>query len=91
MIQQDGDIIGPFSDAIFGVTEFSLSPGDRFLLYSDGLVETGGDREEGIRRLAKAGEAHRNDPLESMLGSVVADLTGGREVRDDVLLLGVEV
>jgi sigma-B regulation protein RsbU (phosphoserine phosphatase) len=91
IVEQDGDIIGSFPDAVFGVTELSIKPGDRFLLYSDGLVEMDSDRDAGIRRLAAECAAHGSMPLAGMLQAITASMTGKAQVRDDILLLGVEV
>ncbi|MBF0390057.1 MAG: fused response regulator/phosphatase [Desulfamplus sp.] len=40
LLLADGDVLGMFKDAQFGITRVDVSPGDRFFLYSDGLVES---------------------------------------------------
>ena len=50
-VRQTGDVIGAFADADFETTEVVLRQGDRFLLYTDGLVESGGSQEPGITQL----------------------------------------
>jgi len=40
LIKTRGDILGMFKDAQFGMKSFKVSEGDRFLIYSDGLVES---------------------------------------------------
>jgi phosphoserine phosphatase RsbU/P len=91
VLRQDGDVIGAFADAVFEATEVPLSPGDRFFLYSDGLIESRGREENGLDRLVAACGAHQGSPLAAMVQSVVAELTRGALGQDDVLLLGVEV
>ncbi len=91
VVRQEGDVVGSFPDATYGAVELSVRPGDRFLLYSDGLIEIGGNREEGIRRLAGACSALREAALENMVPSVVGEVTSRATAQDDLLLLGVEV
>jgi len=91
IVRQDGDVIGAFSDVTFGVTEVQLQVGDRFFLFSDGLVETGGTVEQGLGRLVRACDRHGRSPLAEMVRSIVPEVTLNLTASDDVLLLGVEV
>lgn len=91
VVHQKGDVIGAFPDVIFDVKELTMQPKDRFLLYSDGLVETGVLREEGLSRLTRACNTWSGTSLETMIQSVVSDVTTGLTFRDDVVLMGVEV
>jgi sigma-B regulation protein RsbU (phosphoserine phosphatase) len=88
---QGGDVVGVFPDATYDAMELTVHPGDRFFLYSDGLIEIGGTREEGLRRLIDACTALRGVSLENMVPSVVRELTAGLATQDDIVLLGVEV
>jgi sigma-B regulation protein RsbU (phosphoserine phosphatase) len=90
-VHQEGDVAGAFADVNFDAKELTVRPGDRFFLYSDGLIETGGTREEGIRRLAAACTAWRGAALENMVQSAVQDVTAGLCLQDDIVLMGVEV
>ena len=47
ILRQEGDVVGAFADAVFGIDELTLKPGDRIFLYTDGLIET--------RRLLRSG------------------------------------
>ncbi|MFO1497121.1 MAG: fused response regulator/phosphatase [Verrucomicrobiota bacterium] len=89
IIPQEGDVIGAFPDAAFGAIELRLCAGDRFFLFSDGLIEVGNDREAGLKRLASA--VCRMGPLQAVVEAAVE--TAGQETTpaDDVLLMGVEV
>jgi len=90
-VHQEGDVAGAFADVNFDAKELTVRPGDRFLLYSDGLIESGGNREEGLRRLAAACTSWRGECLENMIQSVVREVTAGLRLQDDIVLMGVEV
>jgi serine phosphatase RsbU (regulator of sigma subunit)/anti-sigma regulatory factor (Ser/Thr protein kinase) len=68
--------------------ELQLDPGDRLLLYTDGLVER---RDEGIDdrlvQLLQAASAVRMLPLEGAVASLTAAMLEGEQVRDDVCVL----
>jgi serine phosphatase RsbU (regulator of sigma subunit) len=71
-----------------------VSRGDRFFLYSDGLIESspGGGRRAGIESLIEACVLHRSDPLGEAVAGIAARLRPhGKKAGDDLLLLGVEV
>ena len=40
IIKTQGDILGMFADATFGIKKIAVNQGDRFFIYSDGLVES---------------------------------------------------
>ena len=91
VVEQAGDVIGAFNDACFETVEYRLRPGDRFFLYSDGLVEFTGSRAAGIERLGLACATGDAVPL-SELVTQAANPTGlAMAVTDDVVLLGIEV
>lgn len=90
VVREEGDVIGVFPDALFGTAEYTLQPGDRLFLYSDGLVETGGPLNERIRRLAAQCAARRDLPLDRLVTEVVDEMTRGVTVTDDLILLGLE-
>lgn len=90
-LPQEGDVLGAFSDATFHVAEFPVRKGDRFFLYTDGLVECVTPRDLGTRNLLAAVGAHRAEPFDRIPQSVVGTVTGGLHLLDDILLLGVEV
>jgi len=89
--QVDGDVLGSFDDAFFGVKELTVYKGDRFVLYSDGLVETNGPVAQGIGRLTNACLARRGLPLEDMVASISTDMTATEVLKDDAVLMGIEV
>ena len=84
-------MVGVFEDAVLGVKELTPNHGDRFFLYSDGLIETGGTREEGIRRIAGACAARKGASLEIAVPSILGDITDNSVARHDTILMGVEI
>ncbi|MFI1169025.1 SpoIIE family protein phosphatase [Streptomyces sp. NPDC020801] len=85
-----GVLLGATKDPVFEEAECRLEPGDRLLLYTDGLVERPGEViEEGLARLAAATTARRSDAPGS-LGPLLASVLEG-ERRDDVCVLDVRV
>jgi len=90
ILRQEGDVVGAFADAAFGVAELTLMPGDRLFLYTDGLIETGGSYEGGLERLANTCVSNRNLPLSELVPAVVDDVMAGLSPADDTLLVGVE-
>jgi phosphoserine phosphatase RsbU/P len=90
VVGQEGDVLGAFRDAAFGATELQLGGQDRLFLYSDGLVELGTTREEGIRRLAATCAARRHLALEAIVPAVLDAVTLDAPPRDDVVLMAVE-
>jgi sigma-B regulation protein RsbU (phosphoserine phosphatase) len=92
----EGDILGVFEDVLFEPLSVPVRPGERFFLFTDGLLEVFGDdprsREEGIDSLMACCAETRELPIGKAVDEIVSlicpDL--GR-MQDDVLLLGVEV
>jgi sigma-B regulation protein RsbU (phosphoserine phosphatase) len=91
LISQEGDVAGAFTDATFGVAEVTVKRGDRFFLYSDGLIELHGSRQVGIDRLKETCQRFRSQPLLESVQSIRRALLEGAIIQDDILLLGVEV
>lgn len=91
ILHQEGDVLGAFSDVVFGAMEITVRAGDRLFLYTDGLVEIYGTREEGIRRLQDACLSAMELPLEDSVPAIVEELCSGCALQDDIILLGVEV
>ena len=60
-VKLESDPLGMFGGAILQRTDIRVSRGDRFFMYSDGLIEAspGGGRREGLERLVSACVRHR--------------------------------
>lgn len=91
LLEQEGDILGVFSDAAFGVMTVPVQAGDRLYLCTDGLIEIRGSREEGYLHAMEACRQAAGLPLDESVGAVVEALCGGSEPEDDIVFLGVEV
>jgi sigma-B regulation protein RsbU (phosphoserine phosphatase) len=93
-VEMDSDPLGMFSSAVLHRKDLAVAAGDRFFLYTDGLVETvpGSPRQAGVARLAEACRVHRAVPLSEAAGVVSRAVQNGRlAAEDDLLLMAVEV
>jgi sigma-B regulation protein RsbU (phosphoserine phosphatase) len=93
-VEMDSDPLGIFSAAVLQRKDLNLARGDRFFLYTDGLIEAtpGGRRLEGIEKLTQACLTHRLDPLEAAAGVIARTIQSGQPAGgDDLLLLAAEV
>ncbi|MET8076772.1 SpoIIE family protein phosphatase [Streptomyces sp. NPDC005303] len=85
-----GMLLGACSDPDFQEAHCLLEPGDRILLYTDGLVERPSEGiDHGLERLAEAVATHHSDEpgsLAPLLASVLDD-----ERRDDVCVVDIRV
>jgi len=91
-VELDSDPLGIFGGAILQRTDIKVSRGDRFFMYSDGLIESspGGGRREGLERLVDACVRQRALPLAESVNAIV-DQVGRGAAEDDLLLLASEV
>jgi phosphoserine phosphatase RsbU/P len=86
-----GPVIGVFNDATYEQGSIVFGPGDRVILYTDGITEArnAGDEEFDEERLIDAAVAGRSlDPasLEARLSAAVSAFTGGT-YQDDATLI----
>lgn len=97
MLDVEGSPIGMDPDCTdFPQRSVPLEPGDRLLLYSDGLPDTlRGDGEVfGAARLLECVQRLSGQPLERLVGSLMEELQGWRgdaALNDDVSILAFEV
>ena len=95
-IEADGDIIGVFDTALFNCRNIEISKGERFFIYSDGLLETfegkTRTREQGMAELLACAVSTRDMEIQPATEEIVRLMfDGGRSTEDDVVLLGVDV
>jgi sigma-B regulation protein RsbU (phosphoserine phosphatase) len=89
--QQHGLLLG-VADAEFAEAEYPLRPGDKLLLYSDGIDHAVFDgRPAGIESLKACAERHRALPVQAFVAQVARELTGGAAPTDDLTLLAFEM
>ena len=88
--------IGFFPDVCYTTQNFTLEPGSRLYIYSDGLTEAAnGDGEQfGRDRLLQAIHECRDESLRNSLTSLLGSMRGwsrNASLADDVSLLAFEV
>lgn len=96
LIKLPGDILGAFRDVCFGVKELSVSRGDRFFLYSDGLIETGKNKKmvwtRNLENLRNMCTRLKDIPFQRCSETLVDWMLENKsEPDDDIVVLGVEV
>ena len=89
--RQEGLLLG-VTDASFTARDCRLNPGDKVLLYSDG-IDTGRfeDHPPGSESLLACAARHRHLSIQAFIDRLARDLLGGNEQPDDLTLLGLEV
>jgi sigma-B regulation protein RsbU (phosphoserine phosphatase) len=94
-IEENGLMLGMFPEAAYSAVEVGLSPGDRCLLYTDGLFEAKNAAQEefGKSRCKEFMEKQRDIPaarfVETLLDSVAgfSGYNSARAQEDDITLL----
>ncbi|MFH8336708.1 SpoIIE family protein phosphatase [Streptomyces sp. AM6-12] len=85
-----GLLLGASADPYYESAELRLEPGDRLLLYTDGLIERPGEGlDVGFDRLVRAVRAHGEEgsgSLEALLAAMLVD-----EWRDDVCVVDIRM
>ncbi len=94
-IHLEGDLMGLFDDAQFGYTKIPVQAGDRFFIYTDGLIEQTQERKiwtENLHLLmdiaAELKDCNMNSAIQKILNICIPKET---QMNDDVLILGFEV
>ncbi|WP_020587865.1 PP2C family protein-serine/threonine phosphatase [Desulfobacter curvatus] len=94
-IKGQGDILGMFADATFGIKKIAVNQGDRFFIYSDGLVESTEKKiswPEGIKRLLSILDGVGKIDLSDVPNILISRLFNGEPVpEDDIVFLCIEV
>lgn len=95
LIEMEGDILGIFNDVFFGQQTIKVSSGDRFYLYSDGIIESAGDKViwvDGTRDILNAVEKVRHLDILKAPDQIKSILCNTRShLEDDIVILGIEV
>ena len=92
-IESNGLLFGVLPDCEYPVAEVTLAPGDRLLLYTDGLTEPENRNQEqfGDRRLAEILNAARSAEASMLATRILQDLkqwsTAGESQQDDITLV----
>jgi serine phosphatase RsbU (regulator of sigma subunit)/predicted enzyme related to lactoylglutathione lyase len=90
-LHSTGTVLGLFKEWESPTVECQLFPGDTFVLYTDGVTESFNDAGEefGEQRLVEALKRHREQPAQSIVASVIADVQrfSPQEQHDDITLI----
>lgn len=87
-----GMVLAAFDSVKYGQSELVMSPGDRLLLYTDGVTEAedAADRLYGQDRLMEHANSHTGDGTKELLQGLKRDIdrfAGEREQSDDITML----
>jgi sigma-B regulation protein RsbU (phosphoserine phosphatase) len=89
--KQEGLLLGVV-DAHYPTRTHQLHPGDKVLLYSDGIDSARLDGQaEGVQSLTACAERHRHRPVADFVARLASDLFGSDPPPDDLTLLGLEM
>jgi sigma-B regulation protein RsbU (phosphoserine phosphatase) len=98
LIETQGDTIplGIYEEANYQETEIPLSPGDRLLFYTDGIVEAMNAKEEifGFERLIDVVQESKSLDAGSLLQKVLSrvnEFAGNAPQHDDLTVIVVSV
>jgi serine phosphatase RsbU (regulator of sigma subunit) len=91
-----GNALGAVPEAVFPGHTRKLSPGDRLVLYTDGIVEAGSPRHEpyGEKRFRAALSALSDVPMSKIPDTIVNEVESylaGRPYVDDMTLVAAEL
>jgi sigma-B regulation protein RsbU (phosphoserine phosphatase) len=94
-LEQGGAVLGVFPDWVYQQGEVTLAPGDRLVLFSDGITEvenTQGDQfgEERLLGIIAANRASDATALRKKILRTVADFSNGAQ-QDDATLLVIAI
>jgi DNA-binding response OmpR family regulator len=100
LLNPKGDVLGIFEDAAGGYSEFDIVPGERFFLYTDGIINAcrvdgpSGNRQklkrDGLDSLING---YTTLPLKDVIARIWEDVCVfcRHKPTDDMLILGVEI
>jgi serine phosphatase RsbU (regulator of sigma subunit) len=92
-LESKNPIVGMIEGATYRSETMDVFRGDRFVLFTDGLVEVGEEPVpwvSGKDALSPALEALRGVPLDRLPGELVQAMRAGEGADDDVAVLAVE-
>jgi len=94
-LDSTGDVLGVFDSVCFSTVKQAVSEGDRFFIYSDGLIESfqreHKTRQQGLEQLSEAVLRSQDLPIVQAVDHIFNDvLSGEAAMEDDIVLLGVE-
>lgn len=96
VLSAEGVFLGIFPDEVWEERMVQLAPGDRLVLYTDGITEARNGAQElyGVERLMDAVRSTATLDVDAMgerLLAGVTEFTGGGEPSDDIALVILEI
>jgi sigma-B regulation protein RsbU (phosphoserine phosphatase) len=95
LIMLEGDVLGAFREVYFGRQEIRVHKGDRFILYSDGLIEDPRGKKvwtDGLDDLLKACDQLGGIPIRQVAERLFKLFGGNREnIEDDIVVMAIEI
>jgi len=97
-VSESGLLLGPFPEATYSVVHLPVKPGDRAILYTDGILEAMNPSREmfGVDRFKQYLESNhslKGEPLADSLLDELSRWTGhakGHRQQDDITLVSIE-
>jgi sigma-B regulation protein RsbU (phosphoserine phosphatase) len=95
LLESKGDILGMFKDAQFGILDIDISKKDKFIIFSDGLVESAEDRTtwvSGAKSLQPEFEKMRDISYKEIPEKLFKQIFPENSImEDDISILCVEI
>jgi serine phosphatase RsbU (regulator of sigma subunit) len=87
-LAENGLFLGPFRNASYENIRAPFAPGDRLILYTDGVIEAtfADDEPFGAGRLREFASAHR-EAAPSAIAEGLVNKVGGRRQEDDLTVV----
>ena len=91
-LREGGGVLGVFAEQSYALGTAQLAPGDRLVLFTDGVTEACNPEGEefGELRLLSLLEEHRTLPagaLQEQILAAISEFTGGHRTDDATLLV----
>ena len=84
------DLLGIFEAATFAVEKIEVEPGDRFVMFTDGLLKQLSIKAE-LDTLVEIAQKHRDYSLKEMMNKMWVDIQATKKQDDDQTFLVFEV
>ncbi|MCB1142123.1 MAG: serine/threonine-protein phosphatase [Leptospiraceae bacterium] len=95
VLPKTGRILGMMENSKFNESVFKFNPGDKILLFTDGLYEEFNNENEeyGDRRVINIIEKQASKSVSSIMNTLISQLNefvGKEQIQDDITVIGIE-